>query len=157
MCCDWILLITSLLTVRKVTRCLYRSVLCLDHCISDPWLVLSGISFTHHADCCHRQWEVPGTCACMGCKLSYYRFYCLFTGYNPVNMLDPICIWSGLAQKRWPKAVLTILAHWLASRLDPFAKTWHSQPVPNQIWAVLFNMIGAVCGRTQPSLKVGNW
>ena len=40
--------------------------------------------------------------------------------YHPVNMLDPIHIWSALVQKCWPEAGLMILAYWLASGPDPF-------------------------------------
>ena len=38
----------------------------------------------------------------------------------PVNMLDLIYIWSGLAQKCWLVVGLMIFAHWLASGPDPF-------------------------------------
>ena len=38
----------------------------------------------------------------------------------PVNMPDLIRIQFGSVQKRWPEAGLMILAHWLASGLDPF-------------------------------------
>ena len=37
------------------------------------------------------------------------------------------------------------------------AKTWHNQPELNPIGLVLHNVIRNVCGRTEPSLKVGNW
>ena len=45
---------------------------------------------------------------------------------------------SRLAWKCWWEVGLMILAHWLASGLDPFGqnlKTWHSRPEPNQIQA----------------------
>ena len=38
----------------------------------------------------------------------------------PVNVPDPIHIRSGSAEKRWPEAGRIILAHRLASGLDPF-------------------------------------
>ena len=57
-------------------------------------------------------------------------------------MPDPIRIRSGSA--------------WLPDRIR-LAKTWHNQPELNQIRLVLHSIIRDVCGRTEPSLKVGNW
>ena len=53
--------------------------------------------------------------------------------YHPVNMLDPIHIWSGLVQKwAWSFSLTGLL-------LDQIhlAKTWCSQPEPNWIHAGL--------------------
>ena len=50
-------------------------------------------------------------------------------------------------------------AHWLASGLDLFGLNLRVRVNQNQIrpGLVLYNMIWVICGRTQPSLKVGNW
>ena len=48
------------------------------------------------------------------------------------NLLDLIHIPSGLAWKQWPEVGSMILALWLASGLDLFAKP--CQPEPTQIW-----------------------
>ena len=42
--------------------------------------------------------------------------------FNPVNMQDPICIRSRSPGKHWPEVGQMVLAHWLASRLDPFGQ-----------------------------------
>ena len=45
----------------------------------------------------------------------------------------------------------------LASGPDPYGQRPNSQPEPNQIRAgFVCSMVQAVCGRMQPSLKVGN-
>ena len=69
---------------------------------------------------------------------------------DPENMLDPIPIRSGSGRKHWPEAGRMILAHRLASGPDPFGQKTLTQ-------SVLHNVIRAVCGRTEPSPKVGNW
>ena len=50
-------------------------------------------------------------------------------------------------------------AHWLASGLDLFGLNLRVRVNQNQIrpGLVLYNMVWVICGRTQPSLKVGNW
>ena len=77
---------------------------------------------------------------------------------NPVNLLNLICVRSGLAWKQWPEAGRMIVAHRLASGPDLFGQKPDTVS-QNQIRSslVLHNTIQAVCGRTQPSLKVGNW
>ena len=58
----------------------------------------------------------------------------MYLGILPVNMLDPIRIRPGSAGKHWPEAGQMILAHWLASRLDPFGQNL-TQSELNQIQA----------------------
>ena len=72
-------------------------------------------------------------------------------------MPDLIRIQSGSDGKHWPEAGRMILAHQLASGPDPFGQNLTVSQ--NQIGSglVLHKMIRAVCGRTQPCLKVGNW
>ena len=41
---------------------------------------------------------------------------------HPVNIPDPIRIWSRSAGKHWPEAGWMILAHWLTSGPDPFGQ-----------------------------------
>ena len=73
---------------------------------------------------------------------------------SPADMLDPICIQSGLAQKHWPEAGLMILAHRLASRPSLFSqnltqsariRSGFVQYNPGRLW------------RTQPRRKEENW
>ena len=76
--------------------------------------------------------------------------------FYPVNMPDPICIQSVSARKCWPEVGWMILAHQLAFGPDLSGQNLN-QSVRTRYRLVLHNMIRAVCGRTQPSLKVGNW
>ena len=76
--------------------------------------------------------------------------------FYPVNMPDPICIQSVSARKCWPEVGWMILAHQLAFGPDLSGQNLN-QSVRTRYRLVLHNMIRAVCGRMQPSLKVGNW
>ena len=80
------------------------------------------------------------------------------TNSHPVNMPDPICSRSGSAGKYWPEAGRMILAHWLASGPEPFGQnvTKSARTKADPGW-FLRSIIWDVCGRTEPSLKVGNW
>ena len=76
---------------------------------------------------------------------------------SPVNMPDPIHIRSGLARKHWaeqPDDSRTLACFQTRS-------IWSKPYVVNQnqigSGLVLYNLIRAICGRMQPSLKVGNW
>ena len=59
-------------------------------------------------------------------------------------MPDPIRIRCGSARKRWPEAGPMILAHRLASRLEPFG-----QATPIKSGPVLLHVIRAFFGRTE--------
>ena len=50
-----------------------------------------------------------------------------------------------------------ILAHTLASGPDPFGQNLTVNQNPIRFGMIFHNMIRAVCGKTQPSLKVGKW
>ena len=80
-------------------------------------------------------------------------------GSDPVNLPDPIRIRSGSAPKLLPEAGRVIIAHRLVSGPDPsgpnLTQSARTQSDPG--WFCTIIMIQAVCGRTQPSLKVGNW
>ena len=75
----------------------------------------------------------------------------------PVNMPDPIRIRSGSAWQHWPEAGRMILAHRLASGPDPLGQTLtqsaRTKSDPGWFCTII---IRDVCGRTEPSLKVGN-
>ena len=49
-----------------------------------------------------------------------YSLVYFSTAQHPVNMLDPICIWSRSTWKRWPDVGLMIRAHW--PRLESFGQ-----------------------------------
>ena len=121
-----------------------------------PW------SEMHQTACC----ELPGHpsnnhCGCMQedrVQCHAKATHCIPNMF-PVNLPDLIHIWSRLAQKHWPEAGPIILAHRLASGLDP-SSIW-SKPDPvsqNQIKSklVLHSMIQAVCGRNQQSFETGS-
>ena len=74
-------------------------------------------------------------------------------------MPDPIRIRSGSAGKHWPEAGRMILAHWLVSGPDPFGQnlTQSARTQSDPGWFCIYNIIREVCGRTESSLKVGNW
>ena len=59
-------------------------------------------------------------------------------------MPDPICIRSRSTQKRWPEAGPMILAHRLASGLDPFGQATQIKSGP-----VLLSVIRAFFGMTE--------
>ena len=60
----------------------------------------------------------------------------MYLGIPPVNMPDPIRIWSGSSGKHWPEVGWMILAHWLASRRDPFGQnlTQSARTKSNPSW-----------------------
>jgi len=72
-------------------------------------------------------------------------------------MTDPICIQAGMAGKHWPEVGWMILAHWLASRLDPFGQNLTQSARTKSDLGWFCTMIWDICGRVQLSLKVGNW
>ena len=55
----------------------------------------------------------------------------------PVNVLDPVCIQTGSAEKHGPEAGRMVLARWPASGPDQIhlAQTWPNQPELDQIRA----------------------
>ena len=59
----------------------------------------------------------------------------LLMSTDPVNMLNLICIWSGLAWKCWPEADQMILAHCLAPRPDPLGQNLTHSARTKSVWA----------------------
>ena len=81
--------------------------------------------FCHHAVTCIQ--EHGGVSSLHSIKNTEVLSRCtihlpLLTSTCPVNMLDPIHIWSGSARKHWPEGGPMIHAHWLASGPDPFGQ-----------------------------------
>ena len=79
------------------------------------------------------------------------------TNSFPVNMPDPISIRSGSAGKRWPEAGRMFLAHRLyfrtgSSLAQNLTQSARAKSDPGGFCTILS---GDVCGRTEPSLKVG--
>ena len=59
----------------------------------------------------------------------------LLISTDSVNMLKLICIWSGLAWKRWLEADQMILAHCLAPRPDPLGQNLTHSARTKSVWA----------------------